>query len=71
MTGTPIDVASPSRQPDCESLRSLVSETREDIGMMRRGWRDVVAGAPGRDWAGRKMDEPFPRVGPVRLAPPP
>lgn len=46
-------------------------EIGEGIEMLRRGQRDVIAGAPGRDWAGRTLEELSPRVYPVRPAPPP
>ncbi len=38
----------------------------EDIAMLRRGQTEVIAGAPGRDWAGRSLEELSPRVFPVR-----
>ncbi|GJD53040.1 8-oxoguanine deaminase [Methylobacterium crusticola] len=38
----------------------------EDIEMLRRGQREVIAGAPGRDWAGRTLEELSPRVFPIR-----
>ncbi len=46
-------------------------DTAEDIAMLRRGQRDVIAGAPGRDWAGRTLEELSPRVYPVRHPSPP
>ncbi|KAA2244060.1 amidohydrolase family protein [Salinarimonas soli] len=38
----------------------------ENIAMLRRGQAEVIAGAPGRDWAGRSLDQLSPRVYPVR-----
>jgi len=38
----------------------------EDVAMLRCGQAEVVAGAPGRDWAGRSLEALSPRVFPVR-----
>lgn len=38
----------------------------ENVAMLRRGQAEVIAGAPGRDWAGRSMEQLSPRVYPVR-----
>ena len=45
--------------------RVLTFEIGEDIEMLRRGQREVIAGAPGRDWAGRRLEELSPRVFPI------
>jgi cytosine/adenosine deaminase-related metal-dependent hydrolase len=37
-----------------------------DIAMLRQAQAEVIAGAPGRDWAGRSLEELSPRVFPVR-----
>jgi hypothetical protein len=39
----------------------------EDLAMLRKGQREVIANAPQRDWAGRSLAEMSPRVYPVEL----
>ncbi|HEY8565699.1 MAG TPA: amidohydrolase family protein [Beijerinckiaceae bacterium] len=38
----------------------------ENVAMLRKGQAEVIAGAPGRDWAGRGLEELSPRVFEVR-----
>ena len=37
-------------------------EIGEDIEMLRRAQGEAITGAPGNDWAGRRLDQLSPRV---------
>ena len=50
----------------CGTARSPTFDIAEDIEMLRRGQRDVIANASSRDWSGRSLEQLSPRVFPVR-----
>ncbi len=41
-------------------------DIEEDIEMLRRAQREVIANAPARDWACRSIETMSPRVFPIR-----
>jgi cytosine/adenosine deaminase-related metal-dependent hydrolase len=41
-------------------------DIEDDVEALRRAQAEAIAAAPGRDWAGRRLDQLSPRVFPVR-----